>query len=809
MSYEYKAGATSIKEAVFLQDPTATNGDGKTGLAYNTASLSCYYARSDGTGSVAVTLANITTLGTYTPSGFKEIDATNMPGVYAFYPPDAAFTGNPQWVEFFFKLAGTIASRPLKFRLVAYDPDSALATPTNITSASGVTVSSVGSSAITRASFSSDTGLQTIRSNTAQAGASLSITLDASASATNDFYKNDLIYITGGTGAGQARYCTAYNGTSKVATVGIAWATNPDATSTFAIIENDSGTVLSVTNPVTVGTVNSGAITRASFAADTGLQTIRSNTAQAGASSTITLDSGASVIDDFYKNTIIYITGGTGVGQGRIIASYVGATKVATLNNAWKTNPDATSTFAIIEFDSIPDSSGVTTLLSRISSSITISGGKVAATIAAGDSTDVTTLLGRITSARAGYLDNLNVGGAVASHADILAINQSASKHVLLQTTAQYERPESGSTTYTVEARTFSAVDGSAVNADSNPTLTGTGQTTGSLAANIGVISNPSTGVYRWTYTVSSTHNIEPIRFDVSAVISASTFTLSCYSQVTDMVSQTWTSTDASHLTSIFNKLPTNNIADQTLLTSSISNPVTLATSQPNYAPAKAGDAMTLTAAYDLAKTAAQAGDAMTLTAAYDAAKTAAQATNLAACKTILDAVNTMLELNGSVYRLTTASLVNAPGGSGGGGDPLLNVLGGYASNTAGGALQRIGTAKLVVTQPYDSQGQEIDLIRGDDYSSSESRSFDYTNSLGQWPDLTAGACVLTCNGVNYACDSVNATTLRIRFTAADTAAMSLGTHAYYVRFTKTSNSHKVTIMQGSIVVSEPDEITT
>jgi len=38
------------------------------------------------------------------------------------------------------------------------------------------------------------------------------------------------------------------------------------------------------------------------------------------------------------------------------------------------------------------------------------------------------------------------------------------------------------------------------------------------------------------------------------------------------------------------------------------------------------GDAMTLTEAYDAAKTASQAGDAMTLTGAYDAAKTAAQA---------------------------------------------------------------------------------------------------------------------------------------------------------------------------------------
>ena len=42
-----------------------------------------------------------------------------------------------------------------------------------------------------------------------------------------------------------------------------------------------------------------------------------------------------------------------------------------------------------------------------------------------------------------------------------------------------------------------------------------------------------------------------------------------------------------------------------------ISAAKTLAASQPNYAPAKAGDAMTLTSAYDAAKTAAQAGDKM------------------------------------------------------------------------------------------------------------------------------------------------------------------------------------------------------
>ena len=84
------------------------------------------------------------------------------------------------------------------------------------------------------------------RQNTAQAGAAGSITLDAAASATTDFYKGALIFLDGGTGAGQARLCTAYNGTTKVATVVPNWATNPDVTSTFVVLAG--GEVLGVNN---------------------------------------------------------------------------------------------------------------------------------------------------------------------------------------------------------------------------------------------------------------------------------------------------------------------------------------------------------------------------------------------------------------------------------------------------------------------------------------------------------------------------------------------------------------------------------
>lgn len=75
-----------------------------------------------------------------------------------------------------------------------------------------------------------------IRRNTAQAGAANTITLDAGASATNDFYNELWIVLIGGTGVGQARVISDYVGSTKVATITPNWVTNPDATSVFMII---------------------------------------------------------------------------------------------------------------------------------------------------------------------------------------------------------------------------------------------------------------------------------------------------------------------------------------------------------------------------------------------------------------------------------------------------------------------------------------------------------------------------------------------------------------------------------------------
>jgi hypothetical protein len=82
---------------------------------------------------------------------------------------------------------------------------------------------------------------------------------------------------------------------------------------------------------------------------------VHNGTAQAGGASTITLAAGASATNNFvgYLNRQILITGGTGQGQTNVITAYVGATKVATVRNAWTTPPDNTSTYSIEAYSTV------------------------------------------------------------------------------------------------------------------------------------------------------------------------------------------------------------------------------------------------------------------------------------------------------------------------------------------------------------------------------------------------------------------------------------------------------------------------
>lgn len=82
-------GATSVILQVFIENSAAA-GTGKTGLAFNTSSLSAYYKINSASASVAITLVTCT-LGTFTSGGFAEIDSTHQPGLYEIHIPNAAF----------------------------------------------------------------------------------------------------------------------------------------------------------------------------------------------------------------------------------------------------------------------------------------------------------------------------------------------------------------------------------------------------------------------------------------------------------------------------------------------------------------------------------------------------------------------------------------------------------------------------------------------------------------------------------------------------------------------------------------------
>lgn len=81
------------------------------------------------------------------------------------------------------------------------------------------------------------------------------------------------------------------------------------------------------------------------------LQPLRTGTAQGGAGDSITLDAGASSINDFYAGVVVQLTGGTGANQARKAQAsagfYNGTTKVLKIEPNWSTNPDATSIFTL------------------------------------------------------------------------------------------------------------------------------------------------------------------------------------------------------------------------------------------------------------------------------------------------------------------------------------------------------------------------------------------------------------------------------------------------------------------------------
>lgn len=287
------AGATSQTIDVFIQDSTSTSGAGKTGLAYNTSGLKCYYRKGQTGTATAVTLATQTVGGAYSSGGFVEVDSTNMPGVYRLDIPNAAID-TAGFVHFMLQGATGMAPTPLRISCsnIPVDiqtikgqtvtcsggvtvPAATLASTTNITSASGVSlaadqavnVTKWGGTAIASAYVQANAAQLGGQTVTAGAGVTVGAYVgNATAALTVD--ANGRVQVQVGTAAGQINSSSgkvpatlaSTDVTGNVAASVQAWSL---ASITTNITGNLSGSVGSVTGAVgsvtgAVGSVTAG-----------------------------------------------------------------------------------------------------------------------------------------------------------------------------------------------------------------------------------------------------------------------------------------------------------------------------------------------------------------------------------------------------------------------------------------------------------------------------------------------------------------------------------------------------------------------
>ena len=128
----------SVDRSVDIYIIDSTDGTPEVGVLFNTAGIDLKYRR-DLSAVVSITEATLAALTTaHADGGFLEIGN----GVYRLDLPDAAWATGADHVTIFGTVTGMIVL-PVTVQLVEYNPEAALATPTNITAATGVVLSGV------------------------------------------------------------------------------------------------------------------------------------------------------------------------------------------------------------------------------------------------------------------------------------------------------------------------------------------------------------------------------------------------------------------------------------------------------------------------------------------------------------------------------------------------------------------------------------------------------------------------------------------------------------------------------------------
>lgn len=280
-------GTTSKIVHLRILNSSVTTGAGLTGLAFNTASLICYYIRPGDASATAITLANAT-IGTFTSGGFKEVDSTNAKGLYEFSIPNACLATGANQVIIQFQGAANMQETAIEIELTASNNQDSVrfgltALPNAAAAAAGglITIGSNNTSAITIGAL--NTGAVAIVGAFSISGAAtLSSTLSVGATTLSALTVTNNLLVSGN---------STVTGTTTH-TGNVTFSGNFQVTGTTRLIDDVSiesglvsaactinqltitnsvsiGTTLTITGTSTLGAVTMGNLTTAAISATT------------------------------------------------------------------------------------------------------------------------------------------------------------------------------------------------------------------------------------------------------------------------------------------------------------------------------------------------------------------------------------------------------------------------------------------------------------------------------------------------------------------------------------------------------------
>ena len=219
MKLSIKAGSTSQSINVFILDSASTTGAGKTGLVFNSAGLTAYYshAGADAT-ATAITLATLAAVNSaWSSGGFKEIDATGMPGWYRLDLPNAVVaSGKGRSVAIHLQGASGMVPLPLEIELTGADNQS-----TTVLLSSGT---GAGQLDFTAGIVKVD--VTTIKTQAVTCTAGVTVLASVGTAATSTAQTGDAFALIGTAGAGLTAIGDARLGNLDVASSSLATAVN-------------------------------------------------------------------------------------------------------------------------------------------------------------------------------------------------------------------------------------------------------------------------------------------------------------------------------------------------------------------------------------------------------------------------------------------------------------------------------------------------------------------------------------------------------------------------------------------------------